>query len=99
MDPGTLKEGSFYRIADGGDHIILEDRTKRGLEVRETSLDAPAGVEADKGIIHDADGTGRLVSVRWFFPKEGHTLEEVAARAEEMEARYAALRELTCPDD
>ena len=99
QDRTVLKEGSFYAILDGGDEIIMEDRTKRGLQVRETSVDGGLGVIADKGMIHDMDGIGHAVPVRWYFPKESFGLGDVVPHAEAMESKYTKLRELTCPDD
>jgi len=50
-------------------------------------------------MIHDLDGIGHWVPIRWFFPKSDYTLENVLEHAEEMEKKYKALRELTCPED
>ena len=77
----------------------MEDRTKRGLTVREQSLDENYHVIADKGMIHDMDGIGHWVGIRWYFPKKDHTLNKVLEHAEKMEKKYTELRELTCPDD
>ncbi len=94
-----LKKGSFYLIKDGTVDIILEDRTKRGLTVREQTLDENYHVLADKGMIHDMDGIGHWVPIRWYFPKKDHSFEVVLENAERMEKKYTELRELTCPDD
>ena len=94
-----LKKGSFYTIRDAQEDLIMEDRTKRGLTVREKSLDEKFGVLADKGMIHDMDGIGHWVPIRWYFPKKEYDLRKVLVHAEDMEKRYTALRELTCPDD
>ncbi|MFY9299784.1 MAG: hypothetical protein WAO91_01155 [Candidatus Nitrosotenuis sp.] len=94
-----LKKGSFYIIREASDQIILEDRTKRGLTVRESSLDENLQVSADKGMIHDMDGIGHWVPIRWYFPKKDYSLEQVVVHAEKMEKKYTELRELTCPDD
>lgn len=94
-----LKKGSFYTIRDAQEDLIMEDRTKRGLTVREKSLDEKLGVLADKGMIHDMDGIGHWVPIRWYFPKKEYDLRKVLVHAEDMEKRYTALRELTCPDD
>ncbi len=58
LDLPILKKGSFYFIKDGDTDIILEDNTKRGLEVKETSVDEelkqnyePKGVTPDKDVI------------------------------------------------
>jgi hypothetical protein len=45
------------------------------------------------------DGIGHRVGIRWFFPKSQYALEQVVEKAEEMEKRYKAIREMTCPDD
>lgn len=86
-------------IRDGQEELIMEDRTKRGLTVIERSLDENLQVLADKGRIHDMDGIGHWVSIRWFFPKNNYDLQKVLVHAEKMEKKYAELRELTCPDD
>jgi hypothetical protein len=94
-----LKKGSFYTIKDGPAELIMEDRTKRGLGVREQSLDENLQVLADKGMIHDMDGIGHWVPIRWYFPKKDYDLQKVLVHAEKMEKKYTELRELTCPDD
>jgi hypothetical protein len=94
-----LKKGSFYIIKDGSDDLIMEDRTKRGLSVKEHSLDENLKVFADKGMIHDMDGIGHWVPIRWYFPKKIYDLQKVLTHAEKMEKKYTELRELTCPDD
>lgn len=94
-----LKKGSYYAIRDGPDSLIMEDRTKRGLTFREQSVDEKLQVLADKGMIHDMDGIGHFVAIRWYFPKSKYDLSQVLAHAESMEKKYAELRELTCPDD
>jgi len=77
----------------------MEDKTKRGLTVKETSLDEKLQVKADKGMIHDMDGIGHWVPIRWYFPKKTFDLNQVLEFAEAMEKKYTELRELTCPDD
>ncbi len=77
----------------------MEDKTKRGLTVKERSLDEKLKVEAEKGMIHDMDGIGHLVPIRWFFPKSEFDLDKILVHAEAMENKYKELRELTCPDD
>ena len=94
-----LKKGSFYFIKDGETDLIMEDKTKRGLTVRERSLDEKLNVEAEKGMIHDMDGIGHWVPIRWFFPKNQYDIQKVLSHAEAMEKKYKDLRELTCPDD
>ena len=98
-EPRVLESGSFFRILDGGDSYVLADMTKRGLEPRSRSADATMlGAEADMGIIHDMDGIGHEVPIRWFFPKGRHGLEDVLAQARGLEEKYTKLRDLTCPD-
>ena len=99
LDLPVLEKGSFYFIKDGEDDFIMEDKTKRGLTVKETSIDEKLNVKADKGMIHDMDGIGHWVPIRWYFSKNSYTVSEVMVHAEEMEKKYTALRELTCPDD
>ena len=99
QDLPVLKKGSFYYIKDSENFLVMEDKTKRGLTVKEHSLDEKLQVEADKGMIHDMDGIGHWVPIRWFFPKEDYDLDDVLIHAEDMEKRYTELRELTCPDD
>lgn len=77
----------------------MEDRTKRGLQIRQQNLDEKLQVQADKGMIHDMDGIGHTVPIRWFFPKTSFSLEKVAVYAQNMEKKYTEMRELTCPDD
>lgn len=100
MQQGNLvKKGQFYFIYDRSPHFVLEDKTKRGLEVRERVMDEKYGVEADRGVIHDMDGIGHKVGIRWYFPQLKYTLDKVTKIAEEMESRYKAIRDMTCPDD
>ena len=99
LDLPVLKKGSYYFIKDGKTDLILEDNTKRGLEIKETSVDEKLNVKADKGMIHDMDGIGHWVPIRWFFAKDSFELSQVVIHAEAMEEKYTQLRELTCPDD
>ncbi len=100
MQQGNLvKKGRFYFIYDSAPNLVLEDKTKRGLEVRERVVDEKYGVEADRGMIHDMDGIGHKVGIRWYFPQPKYSLDIVAKIAEEIEARYKAIRDVTCPDD
>lgn len=94
-----LKKGAFYIIKETPDEFIMEDRTKRGLTVREQSIDENLQVSADKGMIHDMDGIGHWVPIRWYFPKKNYDLQQVLVPAEIMEKKYTEMRELTCPDD
>ena len=99
LDLPVIKKGSFYYVKDGKSDLILEDKTKRGLTVKETSIDEKLRVLADKGMIHDMDGIGHWVPIRWYFPKNSYDLDGVLKHAEIMEKKYTELRELTCPDD
>ena len=99
MQDSLIKKGQFYFIYDRSPDLVLEDKTKRGLEVREHVLDEKYGVEADRGMIHDMDGIGHKVGIRWYFPQSKYTLDQVTKIAEDIEARYRAIREMTCPDD
>jgi len=99
LDLPILKKGSFYYIKDGLSDFIMEDKTKRGLTIKETSIDEKLSAKADKGMIHDMDGIGHWVPIRWYFPKNQFSFEQVTEYAEDMEKRYTAIRELTCPDD
>ena len=99
LDLPILQKGSFYFIKDGKTDLILEDNTKRGLEIKETSIDETLNVQADKGMIHDMDGIGHWVVIRWYFSKDSFELSQVIIHAETLEEKYTKLRELTCPDD
>ena len=99
LDLPILEKGNFYFIKDGNTHFILEDKTKRGLTIKETSIDEKLKVKADKGMIHDMDGIGHWVVIRWYFSKDLHDLSKVLEYANDMEKKYTELRELTCPDD
>jgi hypothetical protein len=100
MQQGNLlKKGQFYFIFDSRLHFVLEDKTKRGLEVRERVMDEKYGVEVDRGMIHDTDGIGHKMGIRWYFPKSKFSLDQVVNIAKEIESRYRAIRDLTCPDD
>ncbi|MFQ6025663.1 MAG: hypothetical protein ACE5JT_04020 [Nitrosopumilaceae archaeon] len=77
----------------------MEDKTKRGLTVKERSIDEKYNVEAEKGMIHDMDGIGHRVGIRWFFPKNEYSLDKVLSYAEVMEKKYKEIRDETCPDD
>ena len=99
LDLPVLKKGTFYFIKDGDSDLVLEDKTKRGLTVKETSIDEKLKVKADKGMIHDMDGIGHWVPICWYFSKNQFDLEKVSEYAEKMEQKYTELRELTCPDD
>ena len=94
-----IKKGRFYFIYDHELNLVLEDKTKRGLEVRENVFDEKLSVQADKGMIYDLNGIGHKVGIRWYFPKSKYRLDHVIKIGEEMELRYKKIREMTCPDD
>jgi hypothetical protein len=92
-----LKKGQFYFIYDGsGQNFVVEDKTKRGLPVVENSVDE--NIIAEKGRFYDANGRGHVVPIRWYFPKENHTYEQVCKFADALDSRYRAIMEDTCPD-
>jgi hypothetical protein len=97
--PELIKKGQFYFIHDTSDHFIMEDKTKLGLEVRERYLHPKYGADCESGIIYDGGGTGHKVGIRWHFPKSTFSLDRVIKFAEEMNERYLAIREMTCPND
>ena len=99
LDLPILEKGSFYFIKESDTDFILEDKTKRGLEIKETSIDEKLKVKADKGMIHDMDGIGHWVPIRWYFSKNSFDLSAVLIYAHNMEKKYTELRELTCPQD
>jgi hypothetical protein len=94
-----IKKGHFYFIYDNDLNFVLEDKTKRGLEVRENVFDEKLSVQADRGTIYDLNGIGHKVGIRWYFPKSKYRLDHVIKIGEEMELRYKKIREMTCPDD
>jgi hypothetical protein len=94
-----IKKGRFYFIYDAPQQWILEDKTKRGLEVREKSIDKEKNVPSDKGLIYDMDGKGHKVNIRWFYAKDKFSLIDVEKDAQIMEKKYIELREITCPSD
>lgn len=95
----TLKDGTFYSIAETKDAYVLLDKTKRGLENKERSTDEKTGIVADKGMIYDMDGIGHVVPIRWYYQKKTHGISDVTSHAESIEKTYTELREITCPDD
>jgi hypothetical protein len=50
-------------------------------------------------MIHDIDGVGHKVGIRWFFPESKYHITDVVKFADEMEQRYKEIQEITCPDD
>ena len=94
-----LKSGRFYSIYEASDYLVMEDLTKRGLEIRDKYFDTKYSAECDSGVIYDGGGRGYKVGVRWYFPKSKFILDEVVRFGENMDQRYQAIREETCPDD
>jgi hypothetical protein len=94
-----VEKGKFYFIYENPQNWILEDKTKRGLEVRERAKDGEKNTMAEKGIIYDMDGRGHKVNIRVLYPKNAFTFEKVEQDAKVMEKKYLELREMTCPED
>lgn len=94
-----IRTGRYYSIYETPDHLIIEDKTKIGLEVRDRYFDAKYRAECDSGIIYDGGGTGYKVGIRWYFSKTTFTLDQIVKFAEDLNERYIAIREMTCPDD
>ena len=98
-EKNLLKRGRFYFIYDDDpQNFVVEDKTKRGLPVLENSIDENAGIKADKGRFYDSNGRGHVVPIRWYFPKEKYTLDQVYNFADKLENRYRVIMEDTCPD-
>jgi hypothetical protein len=98
-EPLLIKKGKFYFIFEDSQFLILVDKTKRGLEVKDTITDESSKVVSERGIIYDMEGTGHKVVKRWFYPKLMYNLEFVTIIAERMEKKYNEIREMTCPDE
>ena len=99
LEKVLLKRGQFYFIYDGdGQNFIVEDNTKRGLPVVESSIDDNVELIAEKGRFYDGNGRGHVVPIRWYFPKENYTFEQVLKFAGTLDNRYRAIMEDTCPD-
>jgi hypothetical protein len=94
-----IKKGKFYFIYDDSKNWILEDKTKRGLEVKEKTNDPEKNVLSEKGLIYDMDGRGHKVNIRWYYPKNEYSLQTIEQDAQIMEKRYIEIREITCPSD
>jgi hypothetical protein len=59
-----IKIAQFYSIYEDSGFLVLEDRTKRGLEVRERYFDTKYGADCESGIIYDGRGTGHKMAIR-----------------------------------
>jgi hypothetical protein len=93
-----IKKGKFFFIFEESSNWILEDKTKRGLEVKEKTNDQEKNVLSDKGLIYDMDGRGHKVNIRWYYPKNKYSVLEVENDAQIMEKQYREIQEITCPD-
>lgn len=98
-EPELIKKGKFYFIFEDSQFLILMDKTKRGLEVKDRIIDEKSKVISERGMIYDMEGTGHKVVKRWFYPKSEYDLEFVTTIAEKMERKYNEIREMTCPDE
>jgi hypothetical protein len=86
QETDVLKKGRFYFIYDGdSENFVIEDRTKRGLPVIEYAIDTSVGVMAEKGRFYDANGSGHVISTRWYFPKLNYTLVQVCKFADALD--------------
>ncbi len=92
-------KGKFFFIYEDLQNWILEDKTKRGLEVREKIPKEEKNILVDIGMIYDMDGNGHKVTIRSYYPKSEFSFEQVHKEATIMEKRYLEIREMTCPDD
>ncbi|ALI37287.1 hypothetical protein NMY3_03100 [Candidatus Nitrosocosmicus oleophilus] len=98
-EPNLVKKGKFYFIFEDSQFLILVDKTKRGLEVKDTINDENSKVISERGMIYDMEGTGHKVVKRWFYPKSQYDLKFITVIAERMEKKYNEIREMTCPDE
>jgi len=94
-----IKKGKFFFIFEESSNWILEDKTKRGLEIKEKTNDQEKNVLSDKGVIYDMDGRAHKVNIRWYYPKNKYSALEVENDAQIMERRYREIQEITCPND
>jgi hypothetical protein len=92
-----VKMGQFHFIYDDRVKFVVEDKTKRGLPVVENSIDDTLGLLTEKGRFYDANGRGHVVPIRWYFPKDSHSLDQVCKFADKLENRYKTMMEETCP--
>ena len=95
----SIKKGKFYFIYEDSQFLVLVDKTKRGLEVKDKLTDENSKVISERGMVYDMEGTGHKVVKRWFYPKSKYDLNFVTTIAERMEKKYNEIREMTCPDD
>lgn len=93
-----IRKGRFYFICEDKDYFVLHDKTKRGLEIKDTILEEQTGITSERGVIYDMDGRGHKVAVKWLYPKSRYDFDYVLESAGRLEKKYRELRELTCPD-
>ena len=94
-----VKKGQFYFIYnEDTKNYVLEDKTKRGLPVIESTIDPSTGLLAERGRFYDSNGRGHVMPVRWYFPKEKYTLAQVCEFADKLDNHYRTIMEDTCPD-
>ena len=67
--------------------------------MRETYFDTKYGTDSDIGIIYDGGGKVYKVGISWYFSKTTFGLDQIVKFAEDLNERYNAIREMTCPDD
>lgn len=92
-----VRTGQFYFVYEDPVKFVVEDKTKRGLPVLENSIDDNVGLIAEKGRFYDANGRGHVVPIRWYFPKDRYSLDQVCKFADRLENRYKTMMEETCP--
>lgn len=98
QDKNLLKTGRFYFIYDDLVKFILEDKTKWGLPVVENKIDDNLGVVAENGRFYDGNGRGHVIPIRWYFPKNQFSLDQVRLFGEKLDPRYKAIMDETCRD-
>lgn len=94
-----IRKGRFYFIFEDPGFLILIDKTKRGLELRDKVVDDQTEIITERGVIYDMDGRGHKVGLKWLYPKSKFTIEFVVEDAERMEKKYKDIRDMTCPSD
>jgi hypothetical protein len=93
-----IRKGRFYFIFEDKGYFILYDKTKRGLEIKDSNVDKQTGITSERGVIYDMDGRGHKVVVKWLYPKTKYDFDYVLEVAKLMEKKYREIRELTCPN-
>lgn len=98
QDKNLIKTGRFFFIYDDPVKFVLEDKTKRGLPVVDNNIDEKVGVMAEKGRFYDGNGRGHVIPIRWHFPKDDYSLDQVCIFGDKLDKRYKEIMEDTCPD-